>query len=469
MVKGRSASKPRKNRSGEPTPRAAGLRGSLRRLIGLGAIVLLAIAAWTAGKHWLKEDETESPGPRPVADSEHDEHSLRRQALVLADRLLREFPASPDALFLRGLILAKWAYGTEAARCWEECLKLVPGHAAAYVQLGQSAYRAGDYERAAAMFRRAVEIDAKVPAASLGLGEALLDGGRTDEAVLVLAKHIAQWPDSAPGQLRLGEAYLRQRSYQEAKTCFERLTKLEPGFARGYFGLMTACARLGEHQQAQECQAKFGQLRTTDRTVALARKREQGDEPTLRRMLAETYVSAGSLYLAHGLVQEAEDCWKKAAARDPTDAESRRLLAKALIERGDYRSALQPVEELQRLQPKVADYWLSGGRLHASLQQFEAAERSFQKAIELAPKRAEAQATLAQLYVHAARNLAEAKRLAQGAVQLEPTAQYYALLSDACAGNGDRAGALTAIERAVELDPGSAVYREALSRVRQRP
>ena len=56
------------------------------------------------------------------------------------------------------------------------------------------------------------------------------------------------------------------------------------------------------------------------------------------------------------------------------------------------------------------------------------------------------------------RRIAEARTLAQKAVELEPAATYYSMLALACQRAGDGAGALAAIDEAVARDPGDPEY-----------
>jgi cytochrome c-type biogenesis protein CcmH/NrfG len=89
--------------------------------------------------------------------------------------------------------------------------------------------------------------------------------------------------------------------------------------------------------------------------------------------------------------------------------------------------------------------------------------------MQLSPERPEGYAALGQLYVQTDRRLSEAKTLARKAVELEPVAVNYFLLSTACDKNHDYGGALTAIQRAMDLDPGNLRYREAFERIHKKP
>jgi Flp pilus assembly protein TadD len=130
--------------------------------------------------------------------------------------------------------------------------------------------------------------------------------------------------------------------------------------------------------------------------------------------------------------------------------------------------ALQVVEELRQIEPENPDHWLSLGTLRARLKRFDAAESAFRRAISLGPKRAEGRIGLVQMLLATGRNLPEAKTLAQAAVELQPTAENYFVLSAACLSVRDLPGARAAIREATTRDPDNPKYREALGYLQQK-
>ncbi len=104
--------------------------------------------------------------------------------------------------------------------------------------------------------------------------------------------------------------------------------------------------------------------------------------------------------------------------------------------------------------------------LAARLKRFDAAEQAFQKVVQLAPENAGGYEGLVRLYLSANTKLAQAKRYAQAAVRLSPTAYYHYLLGETCARTGDTAGALAALKRAVDLEPGNREYLRRYEQLR---
>ncbi|MCR4411935.1 MAG: tetratricopeptide repeat protein [Thermoguttaceae bacterium] len=415
---------------------------------------------------WRYARSTPADAPRPVA-SLAAENTAQREAFAVCDRLLEDFPHDADALALRGALLSAWGQMDEALRSWEACLRLDPAHAAACDGIGKTALRAGDFEKAASMYRRAVAAAPGKAEPSLGLGKALLEGGQPDQAASVLESHVARWPDSAEALHLLGEAYLAVRRPGDAKKCFDRVVQARAASSRTYYGLMTACRRLGDTDLARRYEDEFRRRKEQERTLAVADRRDHWDERSVERRLADTYLAAAGVYQSHGDAAQAIACWRQAAAADRTHLESRQLLAMALAQTGALDEAIRATEELQRIEPQNPQHWLAAGRLHAQRKRWDAAEASLRKAVELAPRQGELRTWLAVVCLQSGRNPREAARLARAAVDVAPTVQNYCLLSEACSQSGDRAGAIEALRRARELDPGNLAVQEAYRRLQE--
>ncbi len=92
------------------------------------------------------------------------------------------------------------------------------------------------------------------------------------------------------------------------------------------------------------------------------------------------------------------------------------------------------------------------------LNQMDRAERAFKEVIRLEPGRSEGYAALTRFYLQTQREMPEAERLARRATELDPEAEYFALLAQACAVNGNPGAAAAAMNRAVEFEPGNAEF-----------
>ncbi len=435
--------------------------------------LLLAVGGLCLGVgifFWCSEQEAAFSKSDSAASWAAADQPLRREALELADRLVRDLPGSRDALDARGWLLNGWGNNVEAVKCWEACLKLDPTFGSAYECIGRDALNRAEYEKAASLLSRARELDpTRLPETRLYLAQALMNLNRPDEAAGVLEEQIALWPGSVDGYCQLGQAQFQRQAHAEAKSAYEAALQRDPQCRPAWYGLALACDRLGETQKASEYRAKFQGLEKAFRAERKKRLPEYDEQAALRRRLADDYTRAGRVYLEHGKLPEAEECWRKAAATDRKHAASREVYALFLANQDRMQETLPIFRELRQIEPENPLHCMNLGFAHMSLQQLDAAEAAYQAAVDAAPNNGAGYAALAEFYLQTGRNLPEAVALARKAVERDPTAGNYFLLSQACAKHGDHPAALTAARRATELEPGNALYAEAYKQIQSSP
>jgi tetratricopeptide (TPR) repeat protein len=302
----------------EHGPAEAPARRVPRWVLVCGLLLALAGVSW-----WGLREHRKTTARRAVAALQPVAHQVpadppeRRAALEIADRLLQDYPHSPEALYARGSILSRYGFNDEAVATWEACLQLMPDLAPVYELLGVDALRRGESERAVALLRKAVELDPESRAAGLCLGEVLNSLGRMEEAIPVLNQFLQTAPDSADAYFQLGQAHLYLQDYARAKAAHASALKEDPQYAQACYGLAVASGRLGETDQSQQYRERYVQMIAQSRLVEHRRVRQNRDEAELQQALARAYVTAGSIYLDHGRTREAQEFWNKAVAIDP--------------------------------------------------------------------------------------------------------------------------------------------------------
>jgi tetratricopeptide (TPR) repeat protein len=258
----------------------------------------------------------------PVASSLPADQPEKREALELADRLLREFPESPEALYARGLLLCRFGRNDEAVKSWNACLLLTSEPAPVYETLGGDALRRGDNERAVQLLRKALELDPELRDAGSHLGESLLNLGRIDEAVSVLQRAVRTASHPATAHGRLAQAYLSLGAYDRAKASYLAALREDPAFETAYYGLAAACEGLGEPDEARQYREKHHAAMQQIRLAAKrhAHQSQTRDKAEVRSSLVWAYLTVAQVYQANGQEQEARRCRARAAALDPEQA-----------------------------------------------------------------------------------------------------------------------------------------------------
>lgn len=435
---------------------------------GVWAIALLALAGSSCAR-------TENPPPvatsnasasqppvEPARERPPRSPSLAPEFAAIVDRLEADLPESPAALFARGVILNSVGQSDEAVWCWETCLALDAKYAPAHEQIALVAMKRGDLEVAVERLQQACDLTADLPDARLNLGKALLSLGRYREAIPVLQRQTALQPHASEPWFRLGQAYQEAEQWVEAKNCFQKALDAFDGCLPAWFGMSQVCEKLGELERAKVCRARF--LELDEKLTAADRERRRDSDFGVNDQgleLPQAHATAAQVYTLHHRGLEAETHWRKAAELDDKNAAYREALGHALAGSNRSAEAVAVFEELRKLDPENFRHHLALARLHQQLQEFEAAEKCYQSAIELAPRDAAAPLELARLYVATGTRLPEARRLAERALQYQPTAANFFFLSSLCQATQDQAGARAAIREAVRLDPANAQYAAA--------
>ena len=116
--------------------------------------------------------------------------------------------------------------------------------AAFFAGLGAQQLSSGDTASAAASFKKALELDARSFAATLGMGEIALRQGLLGDAIAHLKQATRLSSRSARAYTLLGEAYLNIGNHAEAASSFKKALQLEPDSARARDGYNEASARV---------------------------------------------------------------------------------------------------------------------------------------------------------------------------------------------------------------------------------
>ena len=134
-------------------------------------------------------DETPEGGPRGDGWDALDDETLAELA-ELAER------ETAYGLLQRGTALLKNRHHAQAAVVLERAARLEPGKGSIVEALGRAYYNSGQHQRAADTFEELLEIDPSAAYGHFGLGLALKQLGRRNEARTHLRLACALSPDS---------------------------------------------------------------------------------------------------------------------------------------------------------------------------------------------------------------------------------------------------------------------------------
>jgi len=214
--------------------------------------------------------------------------SLVRCAMALdqeqtaADTLLqlkRDEPRNPEVLYLATHYFSE--LGMRSAR---QLQAQAPGSYQVRRLEAEALESQAKGDEAAAIYRKILEENAKIPGIHYRLGQIALDragsSGSTDDARREFQSEIEVDPSNASAQFVLGELARRAGEWNEAITRFSQAAKLDAGFSEAYLALGMSLAASGQFAKA------IAPLETY--------ARQQPDDPAGNYQLALAYSRTGN-------------------------------------------------------------------------------------------------------------------------------------------------------------------------------
>lgn len=396
-------------------------------------------------------------------------------ALAAIDRLEKKRPDDPMVWQLRGRALSLRRDTAGARAAYEKALSLNPGYFAATAALSQQAWSDGQQERAVQLLREAVQRDPRNLQATLSLAEAMALRGAPDAEVdAVLRKGIDAMPGEWQARVALVERLLRRDDAKAAVAEAQRAVAALPEVPQVHDALGRAHLAAGDTHQALASFAKFQAL-LPDSPI-----------PHLRRASAQIAGrdEAGALRSV-----------QRALEAQPGHAGAQRMLIDLATRAGQLPAAIETARSLQRQRPgTTAGYLLEGdlqmaagnpaqaasayetalgiagsaelaARLHAALMRNKDEARAARVAAEWTRTHPQDVTMLLYLAGQAinARKLADAARLLDRVLALQPD-HALALNNQAwVAGQTGRGDALELAERANRISPNQPMFMDTLA------
>ena len=259
-----------------------------------------------------------------------------------------------------------YMYDTTKQKRWiavseQACSKAVDlGNAGAegHICLGTLANGTGQYEKAAAQFQRAVQLDPVNDQAYRHLAEAYQNLNQIDKAEETYKREISVRPEFWRGYSSLGAFYVNQAEYDKAQAMFEKAVAVKPDSYRNYSNLGGTLLYEGKDDEAR---------RVLEKSIAI-------------RPSYQAYESLAVAYFRLRKFDQAARTTQEALKLDDTDYQTWGNLADAYYYGGNKTSAVEPykkaislAEQRLKINPRdsdvlsdLASYWsMLGDRTRA--------------------------------------------------------------------------------------------------------
>jgi tetratricopeptide (TPR) repeat protein len=196
-----------------------------------------------------------------------------------------------------------------------------------------------------------------------------------------------------------GQRYFEKGKYHEAAIQFNNAVQIDPQYADAHYQLALTYLKLHQWNRGYQELSRVLEIDPNNYKAQID--------------LANMLISAGRY-------KEAKEQHLDLVAREhPDDPDLHMALANYQSGIGNLAAALQEMQKAISLAPKRAELYLSLGMLQFSGQQYDAAEASFKQATQLDPKAMNAQLALGSFYERRGR-YSEAEQQFRHAVQVDP-------------------------------------------------
>jgi tetratricopeptide (TPR) repeat protein len=274
--------------------------------------------------------------------------------------------------------------------------------------------------------------------------------GKLERAEKIAQEGLQSYPESSDLWLALGQTQFQLAQLDEAKASLDSALRINPESGAAHFAAANVCLRLGEKEQAAEHRRQADKLKVTqDRTQGAFDERY---EQSLRSRVVTVLSAAAAEYELRGDLDDAQRLALRAQDLDPKFSEPYRQLANIYHRQEDLENALIVQRRLMEIEPDNVVNYLNFAALAVRLERVGEAEAALLEATRVAPRNALAHHTLAACYLQSGK-LAEARRFAQRAVDLEPSSNTYQLLAVVCREQGDHQAAASAEQAARRFPP----------------
>ena len=247
-------------------------------------------------------------------------YALQKKSELMGEAVaeLRQALALNPALGVARLSLARvYLDMARPARAREELtllLEQAPDQPPVLSLLGEAERQLGNHVRAIELNRQALQADASFAQARYYLGLALLDNGRTADAIAELQAVVKSGANPAESNLALGTAYLAAGRTTDAIAALRESARLDP-------------SRPETHIHLARAYRARGLLADAARELKLATPGDQSMTGLYTNVQLDIYMEEGLVSLKQGRLEAAAAAFEKVLALDSGHAAARQQLA----------------------------------------------------------------------------------------------------------------------------------------------
>ena len=276
------------------------------------------------------------------------------------------------------LMASTWkqvGYWENSITLFEHARKVTINNPVAHNNLGNALVERGRTEEAVEQYLQALRMEPKFVKAYNNLGFALDKQGHTEEAVEQYLQALRIKPDYVEAHYNLGNALVKQGRTEEAIEYYLQALHMEPKFAEAYCNLGVALNRQGRTEEAIEQYLQALRIKPD---------------------YLKAHYNLGLALFSKGDIKGTVDRFRKVLQIDPNNTEVQNRLNEILATLDREISRIQ-AELMLKPEDPMLNYSL--GNMYKNKGQLNMAEIYYQKAVSIQPKFPGALYELAKLYI----------------------------------------------------------------------
>jgi len=250
---------------------------------------------------------------------------------------------------------------------YQQVLALEPDNPAVHFELGEIAFKLGEYQSAISCLRKAIELDSCRPTFYNGLGVAYSCIGDLPAGARCFERALELDPDNAAAHNNLGISYRDQGREADAPDCYRKAIAANPKYTEAYINLGESLRRQLQLAAAADVYRKARAAGVDDPRIRFNLAvvlHHMGNNPEATALFEEVAASSPrfpgihnhlGLALARlGRLDEAIASYKKAIDNEPDTTAPHVNLGNALAERNDLSGAIACYRNALAIQPNHA-------------------------------------------------------------------------------------------------------------------
>ena len=277
-------------------------------------------------------------------------------AINIANEMLKDKPQDPDTIALNGALYAANDNKQQARLYFNKALQLQKKLPSATIGLARLERKEGNLDKAIALYKGLIEQNVGGIIPMLALSELAAQQNRTNDMLFWLERTRNTAPTETKSRIILANYYLRNAQPEKADIYIQEAIKVAP-------------------EQA-ELLALHGR-------VLITQKRYSEALPPLKKLVnklpdsTNARVLLGEAFLRQGIIKKAREHLQKVLNKQNNHVLAMSLMAEAEFKEGNYDKSLSYAKQLQNVQPQLYIGYLHEGDVWMAKQDYNRAHSAF--------------------------------------------------------------------------------------------